>query len=189
MLAIARRQPLNPERIELGEQLQKITTLLTSAAGPHISLKIDVSAAPVWVEVDPGGLTASLLNLVMNAREAMPDGGRLGLRISTNPTAPSHPIEAEDKPTCVIEVSDTGIGMTADVKARAFEPFFSTKKEAGVGFGLAMVYGFVRQSSGAVEIDSEPDRGTTVRLVIPTCPPGKERARSSARTFPSVNHA
>jgi PAS domain S-box-containing protein len=189
MLAIARRQPLNPERIELGEQLQKITTLLTSAAGPHISLKIDVSAAPVWVEVDPGGLTASLLNLVMNAREAMPDGGRLGLRISTNPTAASHPIEAEDKPTCVIEVSDTGIGMTADVKARAFEPFFSTKKEAGVGFGLAMVYGFVRQSSGAVEIDSEPDRGTTVRLVIPTCPPVKsEPAAQPAPSRASIMH-
>ena len=174
MLAVARQQPLKPERVELGQQLAEISSLLEAAAGPAVGLEIDVAAAPIWVEVDRGGLTASLLNLAVNARDAMPEGGILRLRLSKGLSSAAANGGRKETSTGIIEVIDTGVGMTASVKTRAFEPFFSTKSEAGTGLGLAMVYGFVKQSGGDAEIESEPNSGTTIRLFIPMCLPGPD---------------
>ncbi len=170
LLSVARRQSLEPEAVELGAQLEELKLLFVATCGPGIVVTIDRPPSPLWVNVDLGSLSGALLNLVVNARDAMSGGGTLGLRLSSISL-----VDALSRPQCVlgsgtyavIEVEDTGHGMSADVRRRAFEPFFSTKGRVGTGLGLAAVYGFARQSGGLAEIQSEPGRGTTVRVFIP----------------------
>jgi len=170
LLAVARKQSLKPEPVELGAHLKELKPLFVATCGPKIALVVDLPSEPVWISVDPGGLTGALLNLIVNSRDAMPSGGSVGLRVLTRSSAastlrPNDPVQSGTY--VVVEVWDTGHGMTPDVKRRAFEPFFSTKGRVGTGLGLPSVYGFARQSGGTAEIESEPGCGAKVRIFIP----------------------
>ena len=171
LLAFSRRQPLDPKPIAANRLVADMSELLHRTLGETIELET-VLASGLWrAEADPNQLENALLNLAVNARDAMPDGGKLTIE-----TANAHldrgytDRNAEVRPGryVVICVSDTGTGMDADTAARVFEPFFTTKEVGrGTGLGLSMVYGFVKQSGGHVKIYSEPGHGTTVKIYLP----------------------
>jgi len=177
LLAFARRQPLDAKVIDLNERVTATLELLYRTLGEEI--EVATALAPdLWPAMaDPGQLEAAIVNLAINARDAMPDGGRLIIetankRIDENYVARN--LEAAPGEYVMLAVSDTGTGMPPEVAARVFEPFFTTKPAGkGTGLGLSMVYGFVRQSHGHVQIYSEMGHGTSVRLYLP-------RARSAA---------
>lgn len=141
LLTVASRQELAPQRVDLKLQLEQCKQLFVASCGPSIKIILELPLESVWVDVDTGGLSGALLNLVNNARDAMSDGGTITLRLSTRfietPTG-----SRRTGNYGVIEVVDTGQGMEPEVMARAFEPFFSTKGSSGTGLGLATVYGF-----------------------------------------------
>ncbi len=170
LLAFARRQPLQPESIDLNELIGEISKLLGRVIGANIEIKLDLDPAIPQVLADPAQLGTAIANLANNARDAMPDGGRL--YISTRNAhldeqyAAQH-VEVEPGDYVVIEISDTGQGMLPEVLARIFEPFFTTKEVGkGTGLGLSMVFGFMKQSRGHINVYSEPGRGTTFRLYL-----------------------
>jgi CheY-like chemotaxis protein len=171
LLAFARQQPLRPQRVEVNELVSGITWLLRRTLGEDIEISLDLSP-DVWpIVIDPAQLESSLTNLATNARDAMPDGGRL-MVVTRNRTldadyAAQH-AEVTPGGYVLIEVSDTGIGMTQQVINRIFEPFFTTKsRDKGTGLGLSMVFGFIKQSGGHIAVYSEPRMGTTFRLFLP----------------------
>jgi len=171
LLAFSRQQPLSPKHIHLDSLVAGMTDMLSRTLGEATEIET-TGGADLWtVEVDPGQLENALLNLAINARDSMPDGGSLRLE-----TANSHIDEdgAAAEPSVspgdyvTLSVADTGAGMAPNVLERVFEPFFSTKEVGkGSGLGLSMVYGFVAQSGGRVEIDSEEGRGTKVTMFLP----------------------
>ncbi len=171
LLAFSRRQPLDPQPLEVNRLLADMEELLRRTLGPSIELEMSLPDAvwPTWCDVNQ--LESAILNLAINARDAMPDGGRLSIETSNVLLDQDLPaVQAEIKPGryVSIRVADSGIGMDADVAARAFEPFFTTKPIGrGTGLGLSMLYGFVKQSAGHVQIESEPGRGTLFRLYLP----------------------
>ena len=170
LLAFARRQPLIPKSVDVNQLVVSLEDLLRRTIGETIDLGI-VAANDLWSTLcDPNQLESALLNLAINARDAMPDGGRLAIATSNarlgSVTADSPALSPGDY-VC-ISVTDTGVGMSAEVAARAFDPFFTTKPIGhGTGLGLSMIYGFARQSNGHVTIDSKIGQGTTVRLYLP----------------------
>ena len=166
LLAFARKQPLNPRTIEPAGLLVGTAELLHRTLGGAIRIDYSEPGERWCATVDPVQLENAVINLAINARDAMPDGGTLTIFVR-NATLDE---VAEPPPGAYvcIEVSDTGTGMPPDVVERAFEPFFTTKELGqGTGMGLSMVYGFVKQSSGHIAIDSRPGAGTTVRLYFP----------------------
>jgi PAS domain S-box-containing protein len=170
LLAFARRQPLIPKSVDVNQLVVSLEDLLRRTIGETIDLRI-VAADDLWSTLcDPNQLESALLNLAINARDAMPDGG--GLTIATanarlDSVTADTPALAPGDYVCVT-VTDTGVGMSAEVAARAFDPFFTTKPIGqGTGLGLSMIYGFARQSNGHVTIDSKIGQGTTVRLYLP----------------------
>ena len=181
LMAFARRQTLRPEPMDVRDRLLGMADLLTRAIRADITLETDVEPGLWPVEVDPTQFELAILNLAVNARDAMPEGGRLRV------TARNRPAEGASGDLVQVTVSDTGTGMGPEVKARVFEPFFTTKEVGkGSGLGLAQVYGFSRQSSGSVEIESAPGQGTAVslflpRTVKPVAAPAKERSLDTAR--------
>nr|WP_246307493.1 ATP-binding protein [Azospirillum melinis] len=181
LMAFARRQTLRPEPMDVRDRLLGMADLLTRAIRADITLETQVEPGLWPVEVDPTQFELAILNLAVNARDAMPEGGRLRV------TARNRPADGASGDLVQVTVSDTGTGMEPEVKARVFEPFFTTKEVGkGSGLGLAQVYGFTRQSSGRVEIDSAPGQGTAVslflpRTVKPVAAPAKERALDTAR--------
>jgi prevent-host-death family protein len=169
LLAFSRRQPLRPRATDLSDFVAGMSELLAGALGETIELTV-ANAPDLWpVLADPGQLENALLNLALNARDAMPDGGNLSIRTTNaTPDEPRPGLEAGPGDYVVLAVTDTGAGMDPRVLERAFEPFFTTKDVGeGSGLGLSMVYGFAQQSGGFVSIESEMDRGTTVRLYLP----------------------
>ncbi|MBK8181445.1 MAG: PAS-domain containing protein [Candidatus Competibacteraceae bacterium] len=180
LLAFSRRQTLQPCLLSPPLQLQEIAELLKRTLGTSIDLKT-VADPNVWnIQADPGQLTNAILNLAINARDAMPDGGELRIE-AKNVTldmdnAGRFPDMVPGDYVCFI-VADDGLGMESAVLERAFEPFFTTKGfGAGNGLGLSMVYGFVRQSGGHIRIHSQPSKGTTIELCLPRyISKGKER--------------
>jgi PAS domain S-box-containing protein len=170
LLAFARRQTLDARPTDLNRLVADIEDLVRRTVGPAIALEV-VGAAGLWSTlVDPNQLESALLNLCINARDAMPDGGRLTIETANRWLDESAAREQEVPPGqyLALRVSDTGTGMTAEVVARAFDPFFTTKPLGqGTGLGLSMVYGFARQSGGQVRIYSEVGKGTTVCLYLP----------------------
>ncbi len=171
LLAFGRRQPLNPESTDIGPLVSNFAELMRRSLGESIELSIVTTGSAHMAVVDKAQLQNALLNLVINARDAMPRGGRLTLEISharlDADYAQMYP-EVRTGRYVLIAISDTGEGMTEEVRRRAFEPFFTTKPTgAGTGLGLSMVYGFVKQSGGNVQIYSEPGRGTAVRVFLP----------------------
>ena len=187
LLAFARRQPLARATIDLNVQLRRMTELLARTVGSGIAIHTDL-AADLWpVDADATQLELAVINLAINARDAMPGGGELGIR-TFNRAAP--PEGALEQPTKVggfvgLEISDTGHGMPPKVAARAFEPFFTTKEAGkGTGLGLSMVYGFARQSGGSASIRSEAGRGTAVTLLLPRGLPAREADEAGATDLP-----
>ena len=170
LLAFARRQALHPERVDLPQQAETLRELLGQGLRESVELSLEM-AEDLWpLEADFGALELALLNVAVNARDAMPDGGRVTIaaRNSTiaGASAPRHGVAAGDY--VEIAVVDTGVGMSPDVLEKVFEPFFTTKGSGrGTGLGLAQVYGFTQQSGGTAWVESRLGEGTTVRLLLP----------------------
>ncbi len=171
LLAYSRQQVLRAVWLDLGEVLKELGDSLVRLIGEDIELSIETAPDALPVFVDRVQLEQAVLNLVTNARDAMPKGGRLRLRASN--VEPGDPLLSQaqlrpDRRYVRLEVSDTGVGIPAQLKERIFDPFFTTKEVGkGTGLGLSMVYGFVRQSDGAVEVDSTPGLGSSFRLLLP----------------------
>ncbi|HEX5321578.1 MAG TPA: MASE4 domain-containing protein, partial [Stellaceae bacterium] len=171
LLAFARRQPLQPRRVELNALIGELAKFLGRALGEHITVSLD-PAADLWpVIADPSQVGSALTNLANNARDAMPNGGKLmietGNRIIDADYAAQHQ-ELSPGEYAMIQVTDTGTGMSPETLARVFEPFFTTKEVGkGSGLGLAMVFGFMKQSGGHINVYSELGVGTTFRLYLP----------------------
>jgi PAS domain S-box-containing protein len=171
LLAFARRQPLAPQRLDLNELIGGMTKLLSRVLGEDITISLEL-APEVWpVVADPAQLESAFVNLAANARDAMPRGGRLLIATGNRPLDADYAARhAEVVPGdyAMIEVSDGGSGMSPEVVSRIFEPFFTTKEQGkGTGLGLAMVFGFIKQSGGHINVYSEPGVGTTFRLYLP----------------------
>ncbi|HEX4111628.1 MAG TPA: response regulator [Stellaceae bacterium] len=165
LLAFARQQPLQVREIDLGKYLRESAALLRQPLGPGIALDFAVEDGLPSVRIDPSQFSTVMLNLVINARDAMPSGGT----ITVVAARVRSPVEAHDGAFVRLAVADTGTGMPPEVAARAIEPFFTTKEVGkGTGLGLSMVYGFVRQSGGQIAIDSKPGRGTTINICLPS---------------------
>ena len=156
LLALASKQPLLPAKVDLVELVERISPLLTHAVGQRVNLAVTTSGLAIQVEVDEAGLESVLLNLIVNARDAMPKGGDLALELGV----------ADGMAR--IAIADNGMGMPEAVLKRATEPFFTTKERGhGTGLGLSMVAGFVKQSGGSMKINSVEGKGTTIELFLP----------------------
>ena len=170
LLAFARRQPLQPRAVRVDGLLDGMLPLIKNAVGEMVSVSCKSSPDLSAVRVDPGQFEAALLNLALNARDAMPDGGALRIEARKMIVEPGDAKRRTIPPGdyVVMEITDTGFGMWSDTARRAFEPFFTTKAVGkGSGLGLSMVYGFARQSGGTAEIESRVGSGTTIRLYLP----------------------
>ncbi len=168
LLAFSRRQQLRPIPVDVAGLVERISRLLGRTLGQSVRIEVEVAPGLWAAMIDPTQLEMALLNLALNARDAMPGGGTLWI------TAANRTVAADAVPNLsagdyvVLRVCDTGTGMPAEVAARAFEPFFTTKEVGrGTGLGLSMVHGLATQSGGGVELDSRPGRGTTVTLYLP----------------------
>jgi len=162
LMSFARQQPLEPRAVDLARVVQDAMPLLQRAVGERISFASDLPAGIPPVLVDPVQVENALLNLAVNARDAMPDGGRIGIRLRSDPPSGNTP------GMVTLAVADTGHGMTPEVAARIFEPFFTTKGPGrGTGLGLSTVYGFVRQSGGQMRVETAPGRGAVFHMTFP----------------------
>ena len=168
LLAFARRQHLEPRPVDVPLVVKGVETLLQQTIGPAIRLVIEAEDGLWPARVDPHQLELAILNLALNARDAMPEGGTLRIRIEAGHAERGSLPELAPGDYVVVSVSDSGMGMDPATLARAFEPFFTTKEVGrGSGLGLPMVQGFAAQSGGAVQIDSAPGKGTTAELWLP----------------------
>ncbi len=170
LLAFARKQPLQPHETDINRLIVESSRLMRPALGEHVEIVSKLSASLCEALVDPGQLSSALLNLAINARDAMPDGGKLTLETKNvsfdADYAAANDVQAGDY--VMIAVSDTGSGIPEAIRDRVFDPFFSTKEVGkGTGLGLSMVYGFVKQSGGHIKVYSEEGYGTTFRLYLP----------------------
>jgi PAS domain S-box-containing protein len=180
LLAFARRQTLRPQASDLNQLITAFDALLRRAVGETVSVETNL-APELWVAaVDQAQFQSALLNLVVNARDAMPGGGALVIEtknVVLDESGAAALTEIEPGPYVIASVRDSGSGMTDEVKRRAIEPFYTTKDiDKGTGLGLSQVYGFARQSNGQLEIESEPGKGTTVRIYLPRASDDAERA-------------
>ncbi len=189
LLAFARRQPLAPEPTDVAQLLSDLADLLRHSLGERITIELAISDDPWNARIDSGQLENAILNLAINARDAMPDGGTVRVEVSNVTLDRTYAILHPDVTPgayVLVAVSDTGTGMPPEVAAQAFDPFFTTKRDGkGTGLGLSMVYGFVRQSNGHIRIDSAIGQGTSVKLYLPrTLDPvaGKETDSTIAPT-------
>ena len=183
LLAFARRQALDPKPVQADQLVRGIVELIRRTVGPGIEVDTLLEAGSAAAFCDANQLESVLLNLAINARDAMPRGGALRLSTALRRFEPGEAPAAEGARAgdyIEIGVSDTGIGMTPEVRERAFDPFFTTKPVGqGTGLGLSQTYGFVRQSDGFVLLESEPGHGTTIRLLLPNRDDGAEVPVSS----------
>lgn len=167
LLAFSRRQALDPKAVDVNDLVASMSELLHRTLGERVVVKTDL-AEDLWkARADPNQLEGALLNLAVNAKDAMPNGGTLAIE-TRNVEGEGFALELPEGQYVMIRMLDTGHGMTADVAARAFEPFFTTKDVGqGTGLGLSQVYGFAKQSGGHANIASVPGKGTTVTLLLP----------------------
>ena len=191
LLAFARRQPLDPRAVDVGELVAEAEGILRRTLGADVDIEL-VRGSGLWkASADPHELQNALLNLAINARDAMPQGGRLTIE-TANVAVDADYAETNQMSAgqyVMIAVSDTGHGMPADEAARAFEPFFTTKPPGkGSGLGLPQVYGFARQSGGHARIYSEPGEGTTVKVYLPRAMPGAEPMRAAPEPEPEHSY-
>ena len=171
LLAFSRRQPLAPEVLQLNKLLPGLSELLRRTLGEMVQLETVLGGGLWYAKVDANQLESAIVNLAVNARDAMPEGGKLTLETSNTHLDEAYAarhVEVAAGQYVMVAVSDTGAGMDAATVAKAFDPFFTTKGVGkGTGLGLSQVYGFVKQSGGHAKIYSEPGSGTTVRLYLP----------------------
>jgi signal transduction histidine kinase len=183
LLGFARRQALDPKRLDLSEELTRLREMVFRLVGRQINVELS-AAQKLWpVFVDGSQLEAAIINLVINARDAMPTGGQLRISARNRLRGDAALAEIGLKRGDYVElaVADTGTGMPPEVRARAFEPFFTTKEAGkGTGLGLSTIYGFIQQSGGTVTIQSELGDGTTVSLFLPKAAPQPKAARAEA---------
>jgi two-component system NtrC family sensor kinase len=172
LLAFSRRQMLRPEAVNLNRLLRDFEELMQRAVGESIDFALELDPALARCRVDPAQFQSAMLNLVMNARDATQAGGRIAITTANTVAGPGRePLDVELTPGGYVTatVRDTGSGMAPEVRAHAFDPFFTTKEVGkGSGLGLSQVYGFAKQSGGDVSVESEPGRGTSVRLYLPS---------------------
>ena len=193
LLAFSRRQPLQSRALDLNSLINGMQEMLRRTLGEQIQLQI-VTAPGVWcVEADPGQLEASVLNLSVNARDAMPEGGQLRIEVGNvhlNEDGMRHNMDIPAGCYVMLKVSDTGSGMSSDTLARVFEPFFTTKEVGrGTGLGLSMVYGFIKQSGGHVKLTSVLGEGTSVDLLLPRSSlPLPQGAASVSEVYAGLMH-
>ncbi|MFT4814761.1 MAG: PAS domain S-box-containing protein [Pseudohongiellaceae bacterium] len=186
MLAVARRQPLMPKPNSIKAIVEELSDMLPRTLGPDIEMSYDIKSDLPHVLVDRSGLENVILNLAINSAHAMPDGGKFSIRSKVLHLTQANPIVEHDtmSPGMYVQTSitDTGSGMTQETLSRAFEPFFSTKeRDKGTGLGLAMVYGFAKQSGGSVQISSEVGNGTTIDIFLPAAKEMQEETQQRAR--------
>jgi len=179
LLTFTRRQVHQPRASELNQVITQLSHLLRRLLGEEIRLETRLDPSGAWVKADPGNLEQVLMNLAVNARDAMPRGGVLTIRTERMPPGPTDdgvgPVQ--------LTVADNGLGMPPEIQARAFEPFFTTKEVGrGSGLGLATVYGIVEQAGGAIELESTPGQGTTFRIRLP----GAVREQAASATASTV---
>ncbi|TAJ85303.1 MAG: response regulator [Reyranella sp.] len=171
LLAFARRQPLTPQPTNIARLVRDLADLMRHSLGERIAIELKIAENPWNAKIDAGQLENAILNLSLNARDAMPDGGTVRVEVSNaildRRYAALHP-EVSPGPYVLVDVGDTGTGMPPEIAAQAFDPFFTTKGDGkGTGLGLSMVYGFVRQSNGHIRIDSAIGQGTSIKLYLP----------------------
>lgn len=178
LLAFARRQPLRPQIHDINRLIGGFEAVLRRACPEPIEVEVAPFSAPLAANIDSAQFETALLNLVVNARDAMPRGGTLRIGTGTARIGAARPKAMSDIPPgdyVTVSISDTGEGMSAEIQSRAFEPFFTTKDIGkGSGLGLSQVYGFVTQSGGHVAIDSQPGAGATVTFYLPAARPPQE---------------
>jgi PAS domain S-box-containing protein len=171
LLAFSRRQPSSPRLIALGDVIGGMDTMLRRLIGPEIEFELRRPSTPVTVLADPAQIEQVVLNLVINARDAMPNGGRLTVRLDEleiDGAGPLAHVEGKAGSYARLSVADTGAGIDEATRARLFEPFFTTKEQGkGTGLGLSIVYGIVKQSGGYITVQSEPGRGATFLIHLP----------------------
>lgn len=174
LLSFARRQRVNPTAIEIPDLFDSLSDVLASGIGRNITLRVTVPPGTWPVKVDPGELETALVNIIINARDAMPDGGVIDVVARNMAVPPDRPLKSLPEGTdllgsfVALAIADTGTGVPEDVLPRIFEPFFSTKPVGkGTGLGLAQVHGFCHQAGGTVTIESTLGAGTTVTLYLP----------------------
>ncbi|SDS31024.1 CHASE3 domain-containing protein [Bradyrhizobium canariense] len=184
LLAFARRQPLQPRNVDINGAVVDIAKLLRPTLGEQIEIETILEPEATVSHIDASQLANSVLNMAINARDAMPRGGKLLLEtrnVVLDEAYAQTNVEVRPGPYVMLAVSDTGAGMPADVRDKAFEPFFTTKEVGkGSGLGLSMVYGFVKQSGGHIKIYSEEGHGTTIRLYLPPARGSADTAKSAA---------
>jgi signal transduction histidine kinase/CHASE3 domain sensor protein len=187
LLAFARKQPLEPRNVDVNAAITDIAKLLRPTLGEQIQIETALEQGPTTSHIDPSRLTNAVLNMAINARDAMPNGGKLLLethRVLLDDAYAQANLDVAPGAYVMLAVSDTGTGMPPDVQDKAFEPFFTTKEVGkGSGLGLSMVYGFVKQSGGHIKIYSEEGHGTTIKLYLP---PGKGETEVASVATPAA---
>lgn len=173
LLAFSRRQPLSPQVTDLNERLRALKSLLERTLGSSIQIRLDLQPGLRPVLIDPNQLDTAILNLAVNARDAMAGTGILTIETAEGMPSDLKIADSHSDSFACITVRDSGCGMSREVLAQVFEPFFTTKGEGeGTGLGLSQVYGFVHQSGGQVHIESEVGKGTSIQLFLPRTPAG-----------------
>ena len=177
LLAFARRQPLQPESFNTVTRLEGLRQIIAASAGSSIAVDIALGADALWIKADPGQFDTAVINMVVNARDAMPDGGTITVRASATEGVPAVRGHAAAAGQFVaISIADTGTGMSAETLGHIFEPFFTTKPiNQGTGLGLSQVYGFAKQSRGEVAVDSREGQGSTFTLYLPVTTTREEK--------------
>jgi two-component system NtrC family sensor kinase len=168
LLSFSRRRTLSPQVVDLGACVETLRGVLAQSVTGDIEFEVKLPSQPVAVKIDPTELEIALINLTLNARDAMPDGGRILITVEcVNSSRDSLPAGLRGQ-FAAVSVSDTGTGIPEDIRDRIFEPFFTTKPvDKGTGLGLSQVYGFVRQAQGEVTVSSEPGRGSCFIMFLP----------------------
>jgi signal transduction histidine kinase len=173
LLAFARRQPLQVETFNAADKARRMVEVLSTIVGSGIEIRTEVSCDPCWVRADLNQFETALVNMVVNARDAMPEGGRITVALEAVSALPALRGEKSMQGAfAAVSVTDTGTGIAPDKIGRIFEPFFTTKEVGkGTGLGLSQVFGFSKQSGGDIDVTSEPGHGATFTLYLPSVSP------------------